>query len=73
MSFSVSTQSDEQGRDGYYIPREQYFHTELDLTQDEAAVLVMLANSAKAGNDAISSNTLPTRVFGWMRCVWVRK
>jgi proteasome accessory factor B len=49
-------QSDEQGRDGYYIPREQYFHAELDLTQDEAAVLVMLANSAKAGNDAISSN-----------------
>jgi proteasome accessory factor B len=49
-------QSDEQGRDGYYIPREQYFHTELDLTQDEAAVLVMLANSARGGSDAISSN-----------------
>lgn len=49
-------QSDEQGRDGYYIPREQYFHTELDLSQDEAAILVMLANSARAGNDAISSN-----------------
>lgn len=49
-------QSDEQGRDGYYIPREQYFHTELDLTPDEAAVLVMLANSARSGNDAISSN-----------------
>ncbi|MFI5403315.1 MAG: helix-turn-helix transcriptional regulator [Planctomycetota bacterium] len=49
-------QSDEQGRDGYYIPREQYFHTELDLDEDEAAVLVMLANSARGGNDAISSN-----------------
>ncbi len=49
-------QSDEQGRDGYYIPREQYFHTELDLDDDEAAVLVMLANSARGGNDAISSN-----------------
>lgn len=49
-------QSDEQGRDGYYIPREQYFHTELDLDEDEAAVLVMLANSARGGNDAISNN-----------------
>jgi len=49
-------QSDEQGRDGYFIPRDQYFHTELDLSQDEAAVLVMLANSARGGNDAISSN-----------------
>jgi len=48
--------SDEQGRDGYFIPREQYFHHELDLTPDEAAVLVMLANSARGGNDAISSN-----------------
>ena len=48
--------SDEQGRDGYFIPLDRYFHHELALTPDEAAVLVMLANSARAGNDAISSN-----------------
>jgi predicted DNA-binding transcriptional regulator YafY len=48
--------SDEQGRDGYFIPLDRYFHHELALSQDEAALLVMLANAARAGNDAISSN-----------------
>ncbi|MGH7162145.1 MAG: helix-turn-helix transcriptional regulator [Planctomycetota bacterium] len=48
--------SDEQGRDGYYIPREQYFHHELDLTEEEASLLVMLANAARGGGDAISAN-----------------
>jgi proteasome accessory factor B len=48
--------SDEQGRDGYFIPRDEYFHHELRLTPDEAALLVVLANAARGGNDAISSN-----------------
>ena len=48
--------SDEQGRDGYFIPLEEYFHHELALTSDEAALLVVLANSARGGNDAISTN-----------------
>jgi len=48
--------SDEQGRDGYYIPRERYFHHELELTPEEASLLVVLANSARGGTDAISSN-----------------
>ncbi len=48
--------SDEQGRDGYFIPREAYFHTELALTQDEATLLVMLGNSARNGNDAVHAN-----------------
>ncbi|MHC4548170.1 MAG: helix-turn-helix transcriptional regulator [Planctomycetota bacterium] len=48
--------SDEQGRDGYFIPREEYFHHEVQLTPDEAALLVLLANAARGGNDAISSN-----------------
>jgi len=47
---------DEQGRDGYYIPRETYFHHELDLSEDEAALLVVLANSARGSTDAISTN-----------------
>jgi proteasome accessory factor B len=48
--------SDEQGRDGYYIPRDAYFHHELDLSDDEAALLVVLANSARGSTDAISTN-----------------
>jgi len=48
--------SDERGRDGYFIQRDQYYHHELDLSADEAALLVVLANSARGGNDAISSN-----------------
>jgi proteasome accessory factor B len=48
--------SDEQGRDGYYIPREEYFHHEVELTTDEAALLVLLGNAARQGNDAIHSN-----------------
>ncbi len=50
------TPADEQGRDGYFIPLDQYFHHELDLAPDEAALLVMLANAARAGNDAIHAN-----------------
>lgn len=48
--------SDEQGRDGYYISREQYFHHELALSAAEASVLVLLGNAARQGNDAINSN-----------------
>jgi len=48
--------SDERGRDGYFIPRDAYYHHELDLSPDEAALLVVLANSARGGNDAISAN-----------------
>ncbi len=48
--------SDEQGRDGYFIPRERYFHHELSLTAEEASLLVLLGNAARAGNDAIHSN-----------------
>ncbi|MHC4451907.1 MAG: helix-turn-helix transcriptional regulator [Planctomycetota bacterium] len=48
--------SDEQGRDGYFIPRDAYFHHELDLSDDEAALLVVLANSARGSTDAISTN-----------------
>ncbi|MHC4956581.1 MAG: helix-turn-helix transcriptional regulator [Planctomycetota bacterium] len=48
--------SDERGRDGYFIQRDQYYHHELDLSPDEAALLVVLANAAKGGSDAISSN-----------------
>ena len=48
--------SDEQGRDGYFIPRDEYFHHEVDLTLDEASLLVLLGNSARQGNDAIHSN-----------------
>ena len=50
------TPSDERGRDGYFIPRDEYFHHELSLTPDEASLLVLLANAAKAGNDAIHAN-----------------
>ena len=48
--------SDEQGRDGYYIPLDKYFHHEIELTQDEAALLVLLGNAARIGSDAIHSN-----------------
>jgi len=48
--------SDEQGRDGYFIPLEKYFHHEVRLTAEEAALLVVLGNAARAGNDAIHSN-----------------
>jgi proteasome accessory factor B len=48
--------SDEQGRDGYFIPRDQYFHHELDLSEAEAQLLALLGNAARAGGDAISSN-----------------
>jgi len=48
--------SDEQGRDGYFIPRDDYFHAELALTPDEASLLVMLGNAARAGNDAVHAN-----------------
>ena len=48
--------SDEQGRDGYFIPRDAYFHHELDLSDDEASLLVVLANSARGSTDAISTN-----------------
>ena len=48
--------SDEQGREGYYIPRDEYFHHAVDLTQAEAALLSILGNAARGGNDAISSN-----------------
>ncbi len=50
------TPSDERGRDGYYISRDEYFHHELDLTAEEATLLVVLANAARAGNDAINAN-----------------
>jgi len=50
------TPSDEQGRDGYFISRDEYFHHELELTAEEATMLVVLANSARAGNDAINAN-----------------
>lgn len=50
------TPSDEQGRDGYFIPLEEYFHHELDLTAEEATLLVVLANAARVGNDAINAN-----------------
>ena len=45
------TPSDEQGRDGYFIPLEEYFHHELDLTAEEATLLVVLANAARVGNE----------------------
>jgi len=48
--------SDERGREGYYIPREQYFHHELQLTGDEAALLTVLGNAARGSNDAVSAN-----------------
>lgn len=48
--------SDERGRDGYFIPLDDYFHHDLDLSDDEAALLVVLANSARGSTDAISSN-----------------
>lgn len=48
--------SDEQGRDGYFIPREAYFHHELDLSTDEAALLAVLGNASKGGTDAIHAN-----------------
>lgn len=48
--------SDEHGRDGYFIPREQYFLRELDLSTDEAALLVLLGNAARGSNDAVSVN-----------------
>jgi proteasome accessory factor B len=50
------TQSDERGRDGYFIPRDQYFHHELAMSPDEAALMVVLANAARIGNDAINAN-----------------
>ena len=50
------TPSDERGRDGYYISRDEYFHHELQLTAEEATLLVVLANAARAGNDAINAN-----------------
>jgi len=50
------TPADEQGRDGYFIPLEQYFHHEVELSPDEAALLVMLGNAARSGNDAIHAN-----------------
>jgi predicted DNA-binding transcriptional regulator YafY len=50
------TSSDEQGRDGYFIPLDEYFHHELDLKPEEATLLVVLANAARAGNDAINAN-----------------
>ena len=50
------TASDEQGRDGSFISRDEYFHHELELTAEEATLLVVLANSARAGNDAINAN-----------------
>jgi len=48
--------SDEQGRDGYFIPREQYYHHELGLTEEEASLLALLGNAARGGNDAVSNN-----------------
>ena len=48
--------SDERGRDGYFIPLDEYFHHDLDLSDDEAALLVVLANAARGSTDAISSN-----------------
>ncbi len=48
--------ADERGRDGYYIPRDQYFHHELELTDDEAALLAVLGNTARSGSDAVSAN-----------------
>ncbi|MEM8884087.1 MAG: WYL domain-containing protein [Planctomycetota bacterium] len=48
--------NDEQGRDGYFIPRDAYFHHELELSPDEASLLVVLANSARGSTDAISTN-----------------
>jgi len=48
--------SDEQGRDGYFIPPQQYYHHELALTPDEASLMVLLANAARGSNDAISTN-----------------
>jgi predicted DNA-binding transcriptional regulator YafY len=47
---------DERGRDGYYIPRGQYFHRELELTDEEAALLAVLGNAARGGSDAVSAN-----------------
>jgi len=48
--------NDERGQDGYFISRDAYFHHELSLTPDEAALLVLLGNAARGSNDAIHAN-----------------
>ncbi|MCZ6574253.1 MAG: helix-turn-helix transcriptional regulator [Planctomycetota bacterium] len=47
---------DEHGREGYFIPLQEYFHRELDLLAEEAALLAILGNAARGSNDAISFN-----------------
>jgi len=50
------TPGDERGRDGYYIPLDEYYHHSLDLTGEESAVLSLLSQAARGGTDAINAN-----------------